>query len=977
LRFGRSRGKLPECDDTRLTVQCSFLPAGTAAPLPRAPGNPGRRQRTRRPAAVASVPRKNQPALPRAALKFAVNHCKVRIEPLSIEVLFYRCKMAEPGLGMISFQCPACSTRLRVRPELSGKRARCPHCRRTIPVPTTSLADDPASQPGIASDAVHKAATVTPSDVRQPGTDTQSSVVASSRDNRLTGFLGRPQQPGELGRLGAYRVLRVLGHGGMGVVFEAEDLQLRRRVALKAMLPELAADETSRQRFLREAQSAAAVEHDHIVSIYQVGEDRGVPYIAMPFLKGESLEQRLARQPPLAFHDVVRIGKETAAGLAAAHQRGLIHRDIKPANLWLEAETNRVKILDFGLARAATDTAHLTQAGAIVGTPAYMAPEQVGGLPLDARCDLFSLGCVLYELSTGELPFKGRDAISTLMAVATENPKPPSKLNPSLPREFSDLVMHLLAKSPADRPRSAEALFETLIGIDDKRAVSTKSYAGSLPRKRMSGARAAAKNKWRLTAGLAVALLVIVLVGLSASGIIRKHRSDGAIGAAPEPGTVPSTASPAVMLLQPFHRMAIIRVGQWRVEGDELIQEDTTTPFPDIFFGDFEWTDYDFSFLVQRTKGNDLFALHCRGFDRNSFKFQAGSYGNRQSQLLYFDKGVWTEVQRSPFSLRNGACRVTFRVRGNRYQAILNDRVIADYVDPAHISRQGRVGLGSTASAYRFSKIEVRSATGKLLWTGPPELDAPKSAGADLSAAAGLENIAPTVAIPTLLAGAALVGVNVRENGVTAPYRIDITERSDDRFQGTGTGDSSGGSATFALAGNVRGSEVTFELGNVLKIQTISPAPAANNVAFVGKLEHGILEGQYAAHDGKLKGALHLNLAAVYTGTYAFATGAAAKGSVRIEITERQDNHFKGTLTTDDGPTTWIITGTVANGEVQWQWGNMVSKDGCSAERLTNNCRFAGTCKDGIVQGTWSTLDNAQTGSLRATRVGVHIPDHE
>src|SRR5262249_28472008 len=149
-------------------------------------------------------------------------------------------------------------------------------------------------------------------------------------------FLAPAQAADEIGRLGPYRVLKVLGAGGMGVVFQAEDPLLKRKVALKAMLPSLAASESARQRFLREAQTAAAIEHDHIVHIYQVGEDRGIPFIAMQFLKGEALDDRLKRKKSLSLKEVVRIGREAALGLAAAHNHGLVHRDIKPANLWLE-----------------------------------------------------------------------------------------------------------------------------------------------------------------------------------------------------------------------------------------------------------------------------------------------------------------------------------------------------------------------------------------------------------------------------------------------------------------------------------------------------------------------------------------------------------------------------------------------------------------------------------------------------------------
>ncbi len=255
-----------------------------------------------------------------------------------------------------------------------------------------------------------------------------------------------------MGRLGPYRVLKVLGKGGMGVVFLAEDPHLRRPVALKAMRPAAAASDRAGERFLREAQSTAAVKNDRVITIYQVGEDRGVPFLAMELLEGQTLADRLAagERPPLA--EVLRIGREIAAGLDAAHERGLIHRDIKPSNVWLEAPPGRVKLLDFGLARAVRDEAHLTQEGAIVGTPAYMAPEQARGEAVDARTDLFGFGCVLYRLCTGEVPFKGPDAIATLMAVTLDHPKPPRDLNPDVPPALNDLIR------PRTGPRPAAAM---------------------------------------------------------------------------------------------------------------------------------------------------------------------------------------------------------------------------------------------------------------------------------------------------------------------------------------------------------------------------------------------------------------------------------------------------------------------------------------------------------------------------------------
>jgi serine/threonine protein kinase len=288
-------------------------------------------------------------------------------------------------------------------------------------------------------------------------------------------FLAPPQEADELGRLGPYRVLKVLGAGGMGIVFEAEDLQLKRKVALKVMPPARAVSETARKRFLREAQATAAIEHDHIVTIHQVGEDRGLPYLAMQLLKGEPLHERLEREPRLPVAEVLRLGREIARGLAAAHDRGLIHRDIKPANIWLEnlpgerggaAPRVRVKILDFGLARALVDDAQVTQTGVLVGTPAYMAPEQTRDQPIDPRCDLFSLGTLLYRVSTGRQPFLAGDTIATLMAVATSQPPPPHHVNPDLPPALSELIRRLLAKDPNDRPASARAVAEAIEAIE-------------------------------------------------------------------------------------------------------------------------------------------------------------------------------------------------------------------------------------------------------------------------------------------------------------------------------------------------------------------------------------------------------------------------------------------------------------------------------------------------------------------------------
>ena len=281
-------------------------------------------------------------------------------------------------------------------------------------------------------------------------------------------FLFPPVEGHEIGRLGNYRVLRLLGQGGMGFVFQAEDIGLRRAVALKVMKPDLDPDDPGGERFLREARLMASVKHEHVVTVFQVGQEGKVPYLAMELLQGKSLDQWMKRAGQVGVTAVSRLGRQIAAGLAAIHGHCLIHRDVKPANIWLEAPKGRVKILDFGLARVAGDAPHLTQTGMIVGTPSYMSPEQARGETLDARSDLFSLGCVLYELSCGVRPFQAPTTMAQLTALAVQDPRPVHDLRPDVPEELSDLIHQLLAKDAAERPPSAEAVAARLQQIENR-----------------------------------------------------------------------------------------------------------------------------------------------------------------------------------------------------------------------------------------------------------------------------------------------------------------------------------------------------------------------------------------------------------------------------------------------------------------------------------------------------------------------------
>jgi len=309
------------------------------------------------------------------------------------------------------------------------------------------------------------------------GSGADETVKPSETEKEAEGFatpgFGPPAQQGEVGTLGPYRIVKELGRGGMGAVYAAVDMRLDRRLALKVMLPRYAADLDAKERFLREARAAAKVSHDNVVTIYEADEREGVAYIAMQFLQGYPLDEYLKKKGNPSLPQVVRIAREAAAGLAAAHHIGLVHRDVKPGNLWLEAPNGRVKVLDFGLAKPLDADVELTKSGAIVGTPAYMAPEQARGLKVDHRADLFSLGVMLYRLCTGRLPFQGPSTMAVLMALGTEEPAQVEALNPNVPGALAELIHQLLAKKPEQRLASATEVVKRLRGIGEQMGRAT------------------------------------------------------------------------------------------------------------------------------------------------------------------------------------------------------------------------------------------------------------------------------------------------------------------------------------------------------------------------------------------------------------------------------------------------------------------------------------------------------------------------
>lgn len=303
----------------------------------------------------------------------------------------------------------------------------------------------------------------------QAGNFLQNPAV-SSESTPIGQYLAPCELPGTLGRLGSYEILEEIGRGGMGVVFRAHDPKLQRIVAVKALAPELARLPSARQRFLREARAAAAISHPHVVTIFAVegteeaslGTERTtLPFLVMECIVGQTLHDKIKRVGALKVEEIVRISRQIAEGLMAAHKRGLIHRDIKPANILLENGVERVKITDFGLARTTSDGG-ITHTGEILGTPQCMSPEQARGEIVDQRSDLFSLGCVMYTMCTGVSPFRADNMLAVMKKVCEVTPRSIAQINPNLPEWLCELVHRLLEKEPEQRVQTAGDVVEVL-----------------------------------------------------------------------------------------------------------------------------------------------------------------------------------------------------------------------------------------------------------------------------------------------------------------------------------------------------------------------------------------------------------------------------------------------------------------------------------------------------------------------------------
>lgn len=347
----------------------------------------------------------------------------------------------------------------------------------------------------------------TPAVSRQPQPP-RTEVHLEAEHPRLD-FLAPSDDPAAIGCMGPYTVTNVIGRGGMGVVFKARDASLNRVVAIKVLAPELAGNAMARKRFLREARAAAAIVHQHVVTIHAVNEERP-PYLVMEYVDGLSLQKKIDATGPLELNETLRIGVQVAAGLAAAHAQRVVHRDIKPSNILLENSVERVRITDFGLARAADDV-EVTRPGDVAGTPQYMSPEQAQGHAVDSRSDLFNLGCVLYAMCTGRSPFRAESTIAAIRRVCDDAPRPIREVNPETPKWLTEIIDRLVAKRPEDRFQTAQEVAE-LLGqhLEDAQHLGSERRPATPPAP--FGMRVRARTRWGTVA-------LILMSAMTALGV--------------------------------------------------------------------------------------------------------------------------------------------------------------------------------------------------------------------------------------------------------------------------------------------------------------------------------------------------------------------------------------------------------------------------------------------------------------------------
>jgi len=354
-----------------------------------------------------------------------------------------------------------------------------------------------------------------------------------------------------------YKILEKIGEGGMGIVYKAEDTKLKRMVALKFLPGELMRDPEAKERFLTEAQAAAALNHSNIVTVHEIDEHKDRVYMAMELVQGEDLKEKI-RSGPLTIDEILKIARQIARGLREAHEKGVIHRDIKSANIMI-AEKNHVKIMDFGLARLKNQTG-VTRAGTTLGTAAYMSPEQAQGAVVDHRSDIWSLGVVLYEMVTGETPFKGEYEQAVIYSILNEEPEPVSSLHADVPPELERIINKTLAKNPEERYQTADHL------LADVKKLKEDSAPEVTPSKIETSPEITTRASRKSIVAAAVILAAIVLIAVFL--FISKGKPEPA-GPVIEPGGKPSLA---VVYFE--NNSGDANLDNWRSAFSELLTSD-------------------------------------------------------------------------------------------------------------------------------------------------------------------------------------------------------------------------------------------------------------------------------------------------------------------------------------------------------------------------------------------------------------------
>lgn len=323
-------------------------------------------------------------------------------------------------------------------------------------------------------------------------------------------FLGPTDDQGSMGRIGNYEIQGIIGRGGMGIVFRAVDSALNRNVAIKILDPGLASVAAARKRFAMEARAMAAISHEHVVPVYTVDEHRGLPYFAMEYVPGGTLESRIRKHGPLDVLSVLRIARQIALALSAAHECGLVHRDIKPANILLDRGVERVRVADFGLARVNSDASH-TRSGFIAGTPQFMAPEQVRGETCTEQSDLFSLGTVMYAMCTGHSPFRSESIYGSMQRILHEEPRSICEQVPLIPDWLECFVLKLLSKQPCDRFPDAI----TVAGLLEQEIAHFENPAqNSKPARMAYGLEESSRiTRWKVVIAVTAAFVAITCLG--------------------------------------------------------------------------------------------------------------------------------------------------------------------------------------------------------------------------------------------------------------------------------------------------------------------------------------------------------------------------------------------------------------------------------------------------------------------------------